>query len=115
MLANDGKPIDLDLSEFEHFLVKELGGRTEARRYIDNATFSGPLTLKALAIPSEEQLLVEYFDLETDRRYGTLKENWPRERANPYTPAFIAMLIELGYVFRRGDLVPILMISKPSP
>ncbi len=110
MLKNHDKPLDLDIEKFENYLAETtFGSKSVTKEYLRKAIFEAPMTFHELQVQSEEELIEKYFSFDRNKNIGNPKPGF----AGAYDPRFIALLIDLGYVVSRGDLVPILRIHKP--
>ena len=70
------------------------------------------MTFGQLGIKSEEEFLEKYFDFNYAKGSGNLKSEYYEKYTRE--PAFIALLIDLGYDVVWGDYVPNLNISTES-
>jgi len=115
MLRHEGRPIDVDLQALEQVLAARFGSRKAARDYLERQTFDSPFTLEQAGVTSEAELLERYFHFDPITGTGRVR---PEENVefsvNPYDPRFIVLLIRRGFVVRRGDVVPFLIISRTA-
>lgn len=88
MIKNDGKVIDAGI---------------DIKKYNSILTFSRPMTLEELNIKDEGELLKKYFDFDYKKGSGMLKGKYYEKYTRD--PAFIALLIDLGYDAVWGDYV----------
>lgn len=111
MVENEGKLLDIDFNDFKKFIGKtRFGNEKAAGKYLDSRIFINPLTLQELNVNNENEFIKEYFDFDSNKGYGTLKKDYYKQFNS--NPAFIALLIDLGYNVGRGDIAPILFIRK---
>lgn len=111
MVENEGKLLDFDIDDFISFVSKSrFGNRKSAETYLKSLIFGAPLTLKQLNVNNEKELIEKYFVFNSDKSQGSLKEEYNSQYS--LNPAFIALLVDLGYNVGRGDVFPILYISK---
>jgi hypothetical protein len=114
MLANRNKAINIDLEKYVAFLASRRFGSTEAAaKYLDDHTYYKNIAIEDLGFDKKE-LLERYFNKGRQENFWVLKPNIKNNGVNPYGPEFIAMLIDLGFVVRRGDIAPVLIISVPE-
>lgn len=111
MVRNDGKPLEIDLAKFKKSLGKRwLGKASLGEKYFrEYVNFETPMNFGQLNLASEEQFIQKYFDFNYTKGSGSLK----KEYYEKYTrnPAFIALLIDLGYDASWGCIAPVLIIS----
>lgn len=109
MLQNHDNLLELDIERFEDYLAKTtFGSKSAAKKYLQEAIFESPMTFQELQVKSEEELIEKYFFFDGSKNIGNPKLGF----ADVYNPRFTALLIDLGYVVSRGDIVPILWIHK---
>lgn len=110
MVANEGKVLDIDFNDFKKIISRvRFGNEKATEKYLNSRIFVEPMTFQELNVNNEEHFIKEYFDFDSNKGYGTLDQNYKQFNSNP---AFIALLIDLGYDVGRGDIVPILFIRK---
>lgn len=110
MVVNEGKVLDIDFNDFKKIISRaRFGNETATEKYLNSHIFLEPMTFQELNVNSEEQFIKEFFDFGSNKNYGILKQGYKQFNSNP---AFIALLIDLGYDVGRGDIVPILFIRK---
>lgn len=111
MTINGKQPLKIDLNAFKKRLGKRWcqGKAALGEKYFsEHVIFKAPMTFKQLNVKGKDDLLIFYFDFNNKKGHGTLKN----EYSEKYTrnPAFIALLIDLGYDVVWGDYVPNLNI-----
>lgn len=115
MTVNGKQPLEIDLNAFKKSLGKRwcrgrsLKGKEYFAQYI---VFEAPMTFQQLRVEDESELLKKYFVFDYTKGLGTLKNEYYEKYTR--NPAFIALLIDLGYDVVWGDYVPNLNIyTKP--
>lgn len=115
MNINGKRPLEIDLNAFKKTLGKRWcrGQSSKGKEYFDQyIVFEAPMAFQQLRVQTENELLKKYFVFDYTKGSGSLK----KEYYEKYTrnPAFIALLIDLGYDVVWGDIVPTLSIyTKP--
>jgi hypothetical protein len=110
MVRNDGKPLEINLGNFENFYGRSHYGSEQAgKKHVQGFIFSQPMTFDQLGVRSEKELIARMFEFNRETGRGVLKGPFGKYSSEA---AFLAMLIELGYEVEFGDVVPILYISK---
>ena len=114
MEKNEGKIIEINLNNFEKWVSKKRFGKEKVNKeYLQNyiLIFEQPLTFEQLGVKKENELIEKYFDFNRITSVGKLKKEYEEKKEISKNPAFIAMLIDLGYIVGRGCYDPILFIS----
>ncbi len=113
MIRKDGSPIEIDVQSFKEYLWKRWNVKKKYREgyFINKVTFEKEVTLKELEVANEKQILEKYFNCQ-ETGPCTLKVEY-YERYNQ-APAFLALLINLGYGVYWGDIAPVLSISTAN-
>ena len=115
LISSESKPLEINLSNFKKILGKRWcrGKSSLGEKYFkEHVSFEVPMTFGQLGIKSEEELLEKYFDFNYAKDSGCLKSEYYEKYTRE--PAFIALLIDLGYDVVWGDYVPNLNISTES-
>lgn len=111
LISSESKPLEINLSNFEKILGKRWcrGKSSLGEKYFkEHVSFEVPMTFEQLDIKSEEELLEKYFDFNDTKGSGSLKSEYYEKYTRE--PAFIALLIDLGYDVVWGDPFPNLKI-----
>ena len=109
MLQHDSKPTELSFERLNKFDGKRFGEPPKGKRYTDIISFGTSMTFNDLGVNDEAEFLDRYFDFDASKGYGTLKGEYGKYTRNP---AFIALLIDLGYDAGWGDPTPFLWIRS---
>ena len=91
MIENEDEPINIDID------IEKL------RKSKPNLIFDKPLTFEQLNVKNEQELLEKHFDFNYTKGHGILKKEYYEKYTS--NPAFIALLIDLGYDVVWGDFV----------
>jgi len=111
MIKNEDNILDINMVEFEKFVGKRhFGNERNGKKFIRDMIFDKPMTLNQLEVEDESKLIESYFDFDYAKGYGMLKSEYYEKYTS--NPAFIALLIKLGYNAFQGDIVPNLNIYK---
>lgn len=111
MIENEGKVLDIDIDNFKKFVGKTCFGEEKAaEKYLNTFIFIESLNLNDLNVNNEKELIDKYLDFDSERGSGTIKKEYYRQYSS--NPAFIALLMDLGYNVGRGDIIPTLWIRK---
>ena len=112
MVNHYGQILDLNLNTFtQHVSRRRFQNEGIARRLIASFLYEQPLSLTDLGVRNEQELLTTYFNV-APHRYHLLKAEYIKQYNG--NPAFIALLIHLGYAVGHEDIAPILFIFKPT-
>jgi len=104
------KPLEISLEQFALSISERFGSKKRGVEYLHSLIFDKPLTLEELRVQSPSELLVHYFDWSQGTDHGIIKSEYAEKYSSD--PAFIALLIELGYHVGWGDIAPFLWISQ---
>lgn len=115
MAVNGKRPLEIDLNAFKNSLGERWcrGRSSKGKQYFGKyVVFEAPMTFQQLKVEDESDLLKKYFIFDYKKGLGTLKNEYHEKYTR--NPAFIALLIDLGYDVIWGDFVPDLNIyTKP--
>jgi len=109
MVAHEEVPIEIDLADYlQAGYAKEIFWTD-----LSDPCFDTPYTLAELGFGSELALIDAYFDFDHEKGSGVQRggQDW-RGAADLWEPRLIALFIDLGYTVGRGDIVPLMYISK---
>ncbi|MFH1231476.1 MAG: hypothetical protein V1709_08290 [Planctomycetota bacterium] len=111
MIKNDDSPLEINLDKFKKALGKRwLGKVVSGEAYLNKyVIYESPMTFQQLEVNNETELINKYFDFDQKKGRGILKGQYNEAFAR--NPAFIALLINLGYDAYWGDYIPNLNIS----
>jgi len=102
-----GKPIQIDLNNFKRLIGS--GKAQLGEKYLkEYMIFAEPMSFEHLDVANEKELLNKYFDFDYSKGSGMLKGEYYEKYTRD--PAFIALLLNLGYDVVWGDYVPNLNI-----
>lgn len=111
MKKNENKVLDIDINDFKKFVSRiRFGDEKTGEKHLNSLIFSTPFSLKDLGVADKNELIEKYFNFGSKGTQGTLKNEYYKEYGS--NPAFIALLIDLGFYVGRGDIVPILFVNK---
>lgn len=106
---NTNKPLEVNLETLEK--IFKTGKSNRSRDYYEkNIFFDVPLTFEQLGVKNEIELLNKYFCM--SETFGGLKGKYDKQYN--FNPAFIALLIDLGYEVVWGCYRPVLGITTYS-
>ena len=112
MRENEGKISEINLNNFEKFIG--IGKEKAGKKAVEGCIFDQPMTLDQLGVRNESELIEKYFTFNEESGEGKLKKEYEEKKEISKNPAFIAMLIDLGYIVGRGCYDPILFIRKSA-
>jgi hypothetical protein len=115
MIKNEGAPLEINIDN----LKKALGRRWSHGKvslseeyFKEYVSFEEPMTFEELGVKDEQELLKKFFDFDYAKGTGVLKVEYYEKYTR--NPAFIALLIDLGYYVTWGDIAPVLNISTTA-
>jgi hypothetical protein len=113
MIAKLPGVIEIDYRDYVDFLSTRFGNVDAALEYFERSQYDVQLDFRDIHVVDENQMILKYFSYDANDHCGPEKSSLSKYDVKiVHSPEFIAMLIDLGYLVTRGDMVPILHIRK---